>query len=334
MSASDNCNESASKSNNDDVCDVNDMLQNMSTANDKDNDNNVSVCANCGKEGTDLKSCTACKLVKYCNRYCQIAHRPQHKKECRRRAAELHDIELFKQPPPAEDCPICFIRIPTLVSGSKYNSCCGKAICSGCIHAPVYDDQGNEMIEKICPFCRVPAANSEEEYVERLNKRVEAGDFIAIGKLGGYYAAGENGFPQDYTKALELWHRAADLGYARAYCNIGWAYLHGSGVNADKKKSIYYFELAAMGGSVLAQSNLGLNEGIVGNYDRALKHFMIAVRSGNNDSLKNIKELYKCGHATKEDYTKALQAYQAYLGEIKSPQRDKAAAFSEKHRYY
>ena len=334
MSRSDKiCYVGASKSSSDDgVCEseTNDMLQNMSTDN-KD----VVVCANCGKEGDNLKACTACELVKYCNRECQIAHRPQHKKECRKRAAELHDEKLFKQPPPKYgDCPICFIRMPSLGSGSSYFACCGKAICSGCIHAPVYDDQGNEMIEKICPFCRVPAANSEEEYVERLNKRVEAGDFIAIGKLGGYYAAGENGFPQDYTKALELWHRAADLGYARAYCNIGWAYLHGSGVNADKKKSIYYFELAAMGGSVLAQSNLGLNEGIVGNYDRALKHFMIAVRSGNNDSLKNIKELYKCGHATKEDYTKALQAYQAYLGEIKSPQRDKAAAFSEKHRYY
>ena len=71
------------------------------TATNKDND--VSVCANCGKEGTDLKSCTACKLVKYCNRDCQIAHRPQHKKECRKRVAELHDEKLFKQPPPEED---------------------------------------------------------------------------------------------------------------------------------------------------------------------------------------------------------------------------------------
>ena len=31
MSTSDNCKDGVSKSNNDDVCDVNDMLQNMST---------------------------------------------------------------------------------------------------------------------------------------------------------------------------------------------------------------------------------------------------------------------------------------------------------------
>ena len=53
--------------------------------------NTSSTCANCGK-GEDssikLKACAACKLVKYCNRECQIAHRPQHKKACKKRAAE------------------------------------------------------------------------------------------------------------------------------------------------------------------------------------------------------------------------------------------------------
>ena len=51
--------------------------------------------------------------VKYCNRECQIAHRPQHKKECKQRAAELHEEALFKQPPP----PIA--NQETLVEESK-----------------------------------------------------------------------------------------------------------------------------------------------------------------------------------------------------------------------
>ena len=89
-------------------------------------DYEVSICANCGKgeeESFKLKACTACKLVKYCSRECQIAHRPQHKKACKKRAAELHDEKLFKQPPLAEDCPICFIRLPTFIWGSKYMTC-------------------------------------------------------------------------------------------------------------------------------------------------------------------------------------------------------------------
>ena len=50
--------------------------------------------------------------------------------------------------------------------------------------------------------------------------------------------------------------------------------------------------------------------------------------------MQEIKELYTDGHATKEDYIKALQVYQTYLSEIKSDQRDKAAAAREDYRYY
>ena len=44
---------------------------------------------------------------------------------------------------------------------------------------------------------------------------------------------------------------------------------------------------------------------------------MIAVGSGHNGSLKTIQKLYAIGYATKDDYAKALRAYQAYLSEIK-----------------
>ena len=105
-----------------DVCEMNDMLQNMSVG-DKDND--ILVCANCGKEGAN-NICNKCNLVRYCNAVCKKVHKKKHKKDCEehiRLAAEkhdeelrltaeheakLHDIELFKHPPPAEDCPICF----------------------------------------------------------------------------------------------------------------------------------------------------------------------------------------------------------------------------------
>ena len=87
------------------------------------------ICANCGKEGGDnLKACTACKLVNYCNRNCQRAHRPQHKHECKRRAAEIHDEALFKEHPPPEDCPICMLPLPD--HKNEFHSCCGKSICS------------------------------------------------------------------------------------------------------------------------------------------------------------------------------------------------------------
>ena len=61
---------------------------------------------------------------------------------------------------------------------------------------------------------------------------------------------------------------------------------------------------------------------------------MIAAGDGDDNSLKEIQELYTNGHATKDDYAKALRAYQAYLAEIKSTQRDAAAAASADFRYF
>ena len=89
--------------------------------NTSSNDNRIlSNCANCGKgeeESVSLKNCVACKMVKYCSKDCQKAHRPQHKKECRKRAADLHDEALFKPSPQREECPICFMRMPSLGTG-------------------------------------------------------------------------------------------------------------------------------------------------------------------------------------------------------------------------
>ena len=324
-----------------DVCEMNDMSQNMSVG---DNDNNglSAVCANCGKEGAN-NTCHKCKQVKYCNAVCKKVHKKKHKKDCKEHvrlaaehAAKLHDEKLFKQPPPAEDCPICFLRIPSLASGSVYYSCCGKVICSGCCYAPVYDNQGNIVDNKKCPFCRTPHTTSDEEASRRSIKRVNLDDPIAIHNRGFFYRDGMNGYPQDYTKALELYHRAAaKLGHAKAYTSIGFAYSNGRGVEVDKKKANHYYELAAMQGETQARHNLGLaEEERAGNMDRAVKHHMIAVKGGCADSLKQIQNLYKYGFASKEDYMKALQSYQAYLGEIKSPQRDKAAAADEENRYY
>ena len=224
--------------------------------------------------------------------------------------------------------------MPTLRTGRKYQTCCGKTICSGCIRAPLYDNQGNKVDNKKCPFCRIPTPYTNEEADTREKKLMEANVPIAIHNQGVYYEQGSDGYPQDYKKALELYHRAAKLGHIDAYCNIGYLYKFGLGVKVDKKKAVHYYELAAMKGDVVARCNLGNKELKAGDLDRALKHFMIAVRSGDDGSLKRIQVLYSNGHATKVDYTKALQSYQEYLGEIKSVQRDTAAAANERYRYY
>jgi len=275
-----------------------------------------------------------------CNAACKKKHRHKHKKECEEyvkaateHAAKLYDEKLFEQPPPKEDCPICFIQLPCIASGWRYMACCGKVLCSGCIHAPVYDSQGNKVDNEKCAFCRTPTPTNMEK-IEMNRKRAEAGDATAIYLLGNYYEEGINGLKQDYGKALELWHKSIKLGSAMAYTSIGYAYQKGMGVEVDERKVVHYYERGAMEGDSTTRYNLGLLSASEGNYDRSTKHFMIAARCGYSDSLNKIQRLYIKGHARKEDYTTALQLYQLYLGETKSDQRDKAAAANENYRYY
>ena len=300
-------------------------------------------CAKCGKEVINPNMCNKCKAATYCNAACKKKHRKQHKTDCERRvaelyneelelqkqAAELRDEELFRQPTLEEDCLICMLRLPNLQTGMKYKSCCGKVICSGCIYEVAKRYRGF-----LCPFCRDPEATSDAEYIGKIEKRIDAKDAQAIHNLGCHYDEGSHGLPQNIDRALELWHRASQLGHAASYSNIGLAYLDGRGVGRDKKKANNYYELAAKGGFSTARHNLGLFELQKGNWDRALKHYMIAVRSGNDDALDMIRQMAMNGDATKDDYTKAQQVYQAYLNEIKSNQRDQAAAFNNFFNYY
>jgi len=288
----------------------------------------VQICANCGKEGSEVtNTCNKCKSVMYCNAACKKKHRHKHKKDCEehlKRAAELHDTKLFKQPPKEEDCPICFLRMPTLDSGRTYMVCCGKVLCNGCIYA--FRSRVTKQEHDLCPFCRSPIPTSFEETVKRYEKRMKLNDTRAIYNLGCRYRNGSLGLPQNMAKGLKLWHRAGELGFSRAYYNIGNAYSNGDGVERDTKKAIHYWELAAMGGHVMARHNLGCMEGRAGNTDKALKHFMIAIGGGFAASLGTIKGMHKEGDATKDEYANALRSYQEYLDEVKSDQRDEAAA--------
>ena len=179
----------------------------------------------------------------------------------------------------------------------------------------------------ICPFCRELAANSDEEDNKRIKKLMEAGNAHAYYTYGCFFSQGLYGFPRDRAKARELWLRAGDLGCADAHYNLGSAFDNGRGVAIDQKKAKDFFGLAAMNGSVSARHNLGCIEGRAGNHHRAFKHYLIAARAGHEESLDNIRNGFRIGVATKDEYESALRAYQKRQDEMKSDIRDKAEAF-------
>ena len=156
---------------------------------------------------------------------------------------------------------------------------------------------------------------------------MDGGDAKAMFNLGGFYKDGLRGMRRNMAKAVQLWLRAGELGDARGYCNIGAAYSNGEGVEREMKKGKYYYELAAMGGDVIARHHLGVWEMRTRNMDRAVKHWMISARAGYDKSLKAIQECFMNSHATKGGFEKALRAHKEAKDEMKSDQREAAAKF-------
>ena len=70
-------------------------------------------------------------------------------------------------------------------------------------------------------------------------------------------------------------------------------------------------------------------EGQDGAHQRAFKHYMLAARAGDKDSLGMVKNGYMHGHVSKEELTNTLREYQKSQDEMKSDARDKARAFYE-----
>jgi len=285
-------------------------------------------CASCGTAEVDdikLKTCTACKSVRYCSVKCQKEHRPQHKRACKKRAAELHDEILFKQPESSYegDCPICFLPISFDKTKSTLMSCCSKIICKGCVHS--YDIRiFQESLEPTCPFCRQPASESEEEVVKNIMKRANANDPVAMLQMGLRRC-----WSGDHDDAFRYANKAAELGDAAAHFQLSCLYDEGQGVEKDAKKNVYHLEQAAIGGHTKARYNLGCVEEENDRMDRAVKHWIIAANLGCDRSIHDLKVCYGNGAVSKEDFAAALRAHQAAVDATKSPQRDAAEAFKK-----
>ncbi|EJK70365.1 hypothetical protein THAOC_08280, partial [Thalassiosira oceanica] len=209
------------------------------------------ACANCGRHGSEtvkLKNCTACRLVKYCGVDCQRAHRKQHKKACKQRAAELKDEQLYSrglERPGGDFCPICTLPIALPIDEhAVIKTCCMKRICRGCSVAALK----RGMLD--CAFCRTPMKpdNDDDNKLGKIRTRVKKKDPEAIDLLAQKYCNGELGLQKDMQRAVELWTEAAELGSVDALYNLGLAHDRGDGVQQDKEKSIQLWSKAAMQG--------------------------------------------------------------------------------------
>jgi tetratricopeptide (TPR) repeat protein len=281
-------------------------------------------CAYCGiaeSDDIELKKCADCDLVRYCSDKCQREHRPKHEQACKERAVELRDEILFRQPECSSigDCPICFLPLPLDLEKSILKACCSKIFCGGCAYANFIREM-EERLQHTCPFCRQPRPETDEGYKKNLMKRVAANDPIALHEVGMiHYEEG------NYESSFEYFTKAAELGNVDAHLDLSILYREGKGVEKDEKRETYHLEEAAIAGNLNARYDLACHEVENKRFERAAKHFIIAANLGHDESIQRLKDCFKWGAVSKEDFAAALRAHQAAVNATKSPQREAAA---------
>jgi hypothetical protein len=284
-------------------------------------------CAGCGIAGIDeikLTKCDACDLVRYCSVECQGDHEPKHKEECKKRAAELRDELLFKQPEGNHlgDCPICCVLLPNDVNKCALQLCCSKVICKGCFIANLLTERKQKLKPK-CPFCREPLKKSQAKIYKNTMKRIAANDPVAT-----FQFAIDCNKAGDHTKAFEYFTKAAALGDAEAHLRLAEMYHNGAGVEKNEKKEIYHLEEATIGGHPRARHNLGAHEGIKCNFERSIKHFVIAANQGHEGSMKALmgEGGFPRDFITKEELAATLRTHKAAVKAMNTPERVKTEA--------
>ena len=248
--------------------------------------------------------------------------RRQSSKRCEECVAAGNQLVLMKKGrtrSEEDDCPLCQLPMPLDLQQTAFNVCCMKLVCKGCVLA------ARNRGMRGCPFCRTPRPEGDSQTLARIEKRVDAGDPMAMWHLGNQYADGDCSLQKDVVRGIELYERAAELGVKEAHFSLGCLYEEGTDVEKDAAKAIRHYEAAAVKGDVLSRHNLGCLEYRAKNQDLALQHFRIAAKLGYQRSLDNIKGLFMDGLATKADYAEALRGHQSAAKEMRSTDREDAA---------
>lgn len=178
-----------------------------------------------------------------------------------------------------------------------------------------------------------------EKAFELFSRASAQGEPEAMFELAKLYEKGI-GTPQDLPKALELYQKSADLGFADAINDLGFLYYQGaSGLPRDQARGVQLFLKAADLRHPQAMYNVAalIDDGVIKGKtsDDAAHYLYAALRSGVKDVLNQLTER---PNQFKPATRKALQAVLAknnfYTGSIdgsigKGTQRSMRVAFGE-----
>lgn len=132
---------------------------------------------------------------------------------------------------------------------------------------------------------------------------------------------------KDYSTALTLFHKAAEMGHAKAQSNLGILYFSGEGVQKDVNEGILWLKKSAEQGLVKEQVLLGTiyyeGKAISQDYDKALHYFRLASDKSNDDAQYNLGFMIENGFGVPQNKEEAIALYRksALLGNVKAQVR-------------
>ena len=181
-------------------------------------------------------------------------------------------------------------------------------------------DCAQVLDEHKCALCRQPpSGETTSKYYRKLLKNKNPDAFMHMAAL---HRDGEHGVLQSDTKSLEMYIRAAELGHADAFGNIGTHYEQGIAVEQDMLKALAFYEVAAKKESIPAHKRLARYHQNVQNSEESIKHFKVAASAGDQESMDRATKAYRQKLISKEDLAQTLRAHQASQNEMKSEDRD------------
>ena len=151
--------------------------------------------------------------------------------------------------------------------------------------------------------------DDSEDEEESSEKVVDAEELFVLGLR--YYSG--NGVRQNYEKAMEYFHKAAELGYAPAQASLGEMYREGRGVNRDYKESFKWYLKAAESGMSESQYNVGYmyyhGEGVEVSKEKAADWFMKAAEQGYAPAQNYLGKMFFLGEGLPVNEGEGIRLY-------------------------
>lgn len=249
-------------------------------------------------------------------------------------AKRMEDPLKHWTPPHRGDCPICLLPLPIREKEVTYRSCCDSTICKGCIfdHLITLMKDGvdrDKVLKAVgtCPLCRGdPAHSSAKEMLKLQKKLAKAGRHEAMYELAMTYIRGENGVNIDWDEGLNWMQRAAEEGFGRASHFLGECYLNGNGKGIDLDQAILHLKAGGEGGSVTAFGAVAELLMDIGEIEEAMLNYRKAAMCGvgDGDLFASLRNGYREGFITKDEYMVTLRGHQKVSNEMKSEARTRA----------